>query len=292
MQNNKIKFNNLTIEVKDVTPTDAKNILENHNKLNRNRNKSHVEALLKNMQNGTWRFNGDTIRFDKDGNLIDGQHRLAALAEYGKSLPMIIIKGFDNDTIKTIDQEIKPRNLNDLLRIDGVKEANNIGGIINRYYGMKYSFSFLSGRNKKSGSGAAAGNVNQKSTVDEKYNEYYAHPSFYDDLVPYARRCYRKMNFFSVSEIGAIYSFLYFDKHHSDDEIQGFLNRLFFNETDIHVIKLLYEVLVKDKMNNKDPMTSQHKSGLFTKAWNYYIKGKDVKVLSYNKNTEGIIEFI
>ena len=130
MDTNKINYNGISIEVKEITPELAKDILENHNNLNRNRNKEHVKSLLNNMKQGTWRFNGDTIRFDRDGELIDGQHRLAALVEFGKPLPMIVIKGFDKETMKTIDQEIKPRNLADLFKMNGVKDATNVSATI------------------------------------------------------------------------------------------------------------------------------------------------------------------
>lgn len=290
MQNNKITLKNgITIEVKDVTPVMARDVLANHNGINRKINESHWRALMRNMENKTWRFNGDTIRFNKDGDLIDGQHRLTALSKCDKTLPMIIIKGFDKEVIKTIDQEIKPRNLGDLLSMDGVKNANNVASCINRYLGMKYSFSFISGRG--SGTGATAGKVQDKITLDEKYNEYYNHASFYDDTVVYARQCYSKLRIISLAEIAAIYTFLYFEKHHSDAEIQGFFDRLFFTQTDCHVINLLRNIFINDGLK-KNPMTSQTKSGLLTKTWNYYIKGKDVKVLSYNKNNEGVIEFI
>lgn len=288
MQNNKINYNGLTIEVKTITPEKAKDILANHNGINRNVNTSHYEAILRNMKQGTWRFNGDTICFNKDGMLIDGQHRLKALSEYGKPLDMIVISGFEKDVIKTIDQEVKPRNLNDLLKMDGVKNANNVGGTISRYMGMRYSYSFIG-----NGVGATNGRVYNKTTIDEKYNEYYAHPNFYDDVVLYARKCYDKLRIIGLSDVSATYTYLYFEKHHSDNEIQGFFDRLCLNITDINVINLLRDILTKDnRPNNPHPLTAQYKSGLLTKTWNYYIKGKDVKVLSYNKNTEGTIEFI
>lgn len=291
MGNNTIIFNRIVIEIKMVTPEYAKNILDNHNNANRHINKAHVKALLNNMVQGTWRFNGDSIRFDNEGMLIDGQHRLSALVEYGKPLPMIVISGFDKETMKTIDQEIKPRNLADLFRIDGVKEANNVAGIITRYFAIKLSNAFISSCRYEQRNPSASSYATRTITVDDKYNEYMSHSIFFDDLVIYARRCYSNTRLLKISEIGGVYAYLYFQKHHSDDEIQGFFNRLCFTETDINVINLLRDIYIRDP-RTKNPMTSFVKSQYLTKAWNYYIKGKDVKVLSYNKSTEGTIEFI
>lgn len=289
---NKINYNGLTIEVKEVTPEVAKDILENHNNLNRHRNKAHVKALLNNMKQGTWRFNGDTIRFDKDGELIDGQHRLAALVEFGNPLPMIVISGFDKDTLKTIDQEVKPRNLSDLFKIDGVKEGNNVAAIISRYFVMKSSHTFIdSKRYARSAGSSISSDIRRGFTVDERYNEYYAHTVFYDDVVVYARRAYNRTHLLKLSEIGSIYAYLYFEKHHSDDEIQGFFNRLCFSENDNEVINKFRDKLIRDK-DSKTPMMPSYKSALLTKTWNKYIKGESIDVLSYNKKNEGIIEFI
>ena len=293
MANIKIIYNGISIEVKVITPELAKDILDNHNNLNRNRNKDHVKALLNNMKQGTWRFNGDTIRFDRGGELIDGQHRLAALVEFGKPLPMIVVKGFDNETIKTIDQEIKPRNLTDLFKIDGVKDATNVAATINRFFAMGETNSFISSNrsNLSHGANSASGRVTRKNTIDAKYNEYFANPDLWDDIVLYARRCYKNTRLLRTSDIGGMYAFLYLRMHHSDEEIRGFFDRLCFTQTDIDVINRLRDLLIRDLVS-KAPMTSFVKSQYLVKTWNYYIKGKDVKVLSYNKNTEGIIDFI
>jgi hypothetical protein len=293
MENNKINYNGISIEVKEITPELAKDILENHNNLNRNRNKDHVKSLLNNMKQGTWRFNGDTIRFDRGGELIDGQHRLAALVEFGKPLPMIVVKGFDKEAIKTIDQEVKPRNLADLFKMNGVKDATNVSATINRFFAISETNSFISSNryNNSHGGGTISGNLKCKITIDAKYNEYFANPDLWDNIVLYARRCYKNTRLLRVSDIGGMYAFLYLRMHHSDEEIIGFFDRLCFTQTDVNVINLLRDLLIRDLVS-KNPMTSLVKSQYLVKTWNYYIKGKDVKVLSYNKNTEGIIDLI
>lgn len=292
MVNNKINYNGISIEVKVVTPEFAKDVLDNHNHLNRCLSKEHVKALLNNMKQGTWRFNGDSIRFDKDGELIDGQHRLAAIKEFGKPLPMITIYGFDSETMKTIDQEIKPRSLKDLFKIDGAKNSNNLAACINRYFSIKNGRSFLSTNRSGLGyKGNSHVNAINTVTIDTKYNLYVSNPEFWDDITAYSVRCYAKTRLLKQSDIGGVYAYLYLDMHHSDDEIRGFFDRLCFTITDINVINLLRDILVRD-LSSKSPMTSVVRSSYLIKTWNYYIKGKDVKVLSYNRNTEGIIEFI
>lgn len=61
-----------------VTPEMAAEMLR-HNVLNRRLNKTRVQTLISAIKNGTWTESPQPICFDKDGNLIDGQHRLEAI---------------------------------------------------------------------------------------------------------------------------------------------------------------------------------------------------------------------
>ena len=277
----------ISISVETVTPEEAKTWLTETNKKNRHMNKNHVGALSRNMQNGTWRFNGDTICFDENGTLIDGQHRLSAIMTSGISIPMIVIRGLDPETIKTKDMEVKPRNLGDLLQMDGVQCARQRAAIVTRYMVLSRGNTILS---VKAGSPTGL-MMKSVGTIEEKYNTYYNHQILFDDCSNYGRLLSERVQILTCSEIGAFYAFLYLDKHHSDDEIRGFFDRLFFNGGEINVIRLLQEKLIND-LRAPVKMSGAYKQNIVAKAWNYYIKQKDVKILSFNNKTEGQIEFI
>lgn len=288
----KLKYEGITFEVSVVTPEKAQEVLNKHNGINRRINDAHVKALARNMARNTWLFNGDTIRFDVDGNLIDGQHRLSALVMFGKPLPMLIARGFKRNVINTIDQEVKPRNLCDLFTMEGVKDARNVASIVQRYFViLSGSRMIVSSPRKRGSAGYNGENLKRRYTIEERHDEYWNHSLFYDNVTVYARRLYKKMCILKASEIGSVYAYLYFQRHRSDDEIQGFFNRLCLGESDINVINLLRELYIRDG-RSKTPMMSSTKTAYLAKTWNYYISGKDVKVLSYNKNTEGQIDFI
>jgi hypothetical protein len=59
----------------------ARVTLSKYNQKNRPRRETHVKALHQAMMRGEWRKTHQGIAFDEDGNLIDGQHRLMALAQ-------------------------------------------------------------------------------------------------------------------------------------------------------------------------------------------------------------------
>lgn len=86
----------------ELSPKQAKYLLSHCNKANRRINKSHVETLKRDMENGHWYNDIDYIGFDKNGTLINGQHRLKALSE--SSVSNIILK-FDFDVEQHISMD-------------------------------------------------------------------------------------------------------------------------------------------------------------------------------------------
>jgi hypothetical protein len=70
------------------------------------------------MERGTFRpDNGDSIRIDTNGDILDGQHRLAAIVRVGKPVNVLVASGVDRETFATIDVG-KRRNVNDIIGID------------------------------------------------------------------------------------------------------------------------------------------------------------------------------
>lgn len=266
-----IIYKNLIIEVKEVTPEMANEILTNHNGLNRKINKKHVSALALNMTRGTWKFNGDTIRFDDKGNLIDGQHRLSAIVESNKSMTMLFVSGLDTSIIRTIDQETKPRNLGDILKMDNVKYAAKIASCLNRYFAIKANCNSFIDSNRTYGSSAATSvNVTKAEyTVYDKYDEYNQHADFWQYVVKYASDCNASFNILKVAEIAAMYAYLVYDKQHSDEEVKGFFDRIFYDQIDCALLLKFRKLFIKDK-SSVSPMMPKTRSGILIKVWNMY----------------------
>lgn len=107
-----------------ATPAMAKGWL-NANKRNRTISELTVNKYRGDMIAGRWQFAADPIRFDIDGNLLDGQHRLSALADCPAStrVQLLIISGLPAETQLIMDQG-KRRSPGDQLSLLGVKDAN------------------------------------------------------------------------------------------------------------------------------------------------------------------------
>jgi hypothetical protein len=91
--------------VEKITPAQARSWLENHNYAdNRPINKAKVNYLTRQIKGKLWVVNGDPIRFDPQGRLIDGQHRLAAIVTAGVSIQSVVFRGVETSTFTTIDR--------------------------------------------------------------------------------------------------------------------------------------------------------------------------------------------
>ena len=72
-------------EVELVTPEMARRWLSD-NAHNRKINVERVAELCQKMQDGTWREKGAAIEVTDTGHLLNGQHRLTAIVQCGKSI--------------------------------------------------------------------------------------------------------------------------------------------------------------------------------------------------------------
>jgi hypothetical protein len=139
----------ITTEFISITPAIAKDYLKRNTK-NRNLSKMRVIGYSNEMKAGRWKVNGDCIRFDTNGELIDGQHRLHAIIESGCTIGYIVIMGLPVDSFETIDQN-KPRTTGDVLSIDKIKNSNSIGAMSTVLVNAYVNKSFVFTRNRDGG---------------------------------------------------------------------------------------------------------------------------------------------
>lgn len=106
------------IQTVTLTPELATSLLE-HNNLNRPLNDQHVQRIARQIEEGKWKFNGDTIKVADSGDVLDGQHRLWAVIEAKKPIETILVRGIERDAFATIDTLRKPRSGSDVLALNG-----------------------------------------------------------------------------------------------------------------------------------------------------------------------------
>jgi hypothetical protein len=63
---------------------------------------SHVSFLAREMKEGRWKVNGDTIRFSSK-RLLDGQHRLHAVIQSQVTIWALVVEELEDESFDTID---------------------------------------------------------------------------------------------------------------------------------------------------------------------------------------------
>lgn len=100
-----------------LTPAIAREWLK-HNTNNRPLRPSQVENLRLMFSRGEYTLTHQGIAFDEDGVVIDGQHRLGAIAQCPDSMtfPVLVTRGLQRSkTFMVIDTQIAVRNIADVL---------------------------------------------------------------------------------------------------------------------------------------------------------------------------------
>lgn len=96
-----------------ITPEIAALMLT-HNQSNRPLSDHFVGRLAKKMEDGAWEVTHQGIGFSQEGQLLDGQHRLAALVKTGMTFEFQVTYNLDN-VFDNIDVDQKGRSAADLL---------------------------------------------------------------------------------------------------------------------------------------------------------------------------------
>ena len=110
--------NSMNIELISVTPELAAQWLATNTDKNRRLSKTTVQRYASDMIRNRWQPTGEAIKFDSDGRLIDGQHRLNAVVASKKNVQMLVVRDLSTEVIQVLDTG-KPRSAADALTISG-----------------------------------------------------------------------------------------------------------------------------------------------------------------------------
>lgn len=100
----------------NVTPQTAHQWLET-NRFNRPLNQSQVAHYIRQIRSGQWQRTHQGIAFDGRGVVLDGQHRLKAIAESGITVPMLVFLN-ENLAVHELIDNGRKRSLLDVIRLE------------------------------------------------------------------------------------------------------------------------------------------------------------------------------
>lgn len=121
------------VQVTDITPATAKGILRG-NTHNRPLRDKYVATLARDMTEGRWFSNGETVKVAIDGTVLDGQHRLEAAIQADYTLEdVVLVTGLPMEAQSTIDIG-RTRTAADNLGLNGHKNAAVLAAVARRVW--------------------------------------------------------------------------------------------------------------------------------------------------------------
>lgn len=114
--------NGLVSKVEEIGPDQAAQYLRAMEQ-NRPIRTAWVRTLTTMILNDQWRLTHQGIAIDRDGRLVDGQHRLQAIISSGKTVPMMVTRGVDPESYGVLDCGAR-RSYDERVRLDEQPERN------------------------------------------------------------------------------------------------------------------------------------------------------------------------
>lgn len=247
-----------------VSPELAAKWLEK-NVNNRNLNKATVAKYVASMKSGEWMLNGEAICFDKQGGLINGQHRLQAVCLFGQSVPFMVTRGIERKAFVTYD--------NGRLRTPGE---------------MLHSATQCSNYNSCAAAVKSAlllnrgvinfGSLSTAITRQEIIGYYMEHGELIQALLKKTYPVWNERVIENRIITGAMLHAVV-DRGHTLEDVENFVEQLMNPaKCKMVIIGLLYRALYKNVFATKK-ITREQKFRLLIKTWNCYISGSDKNVL-------------
>ena len=171
----------LQVEFVEVTPAIAAEWM-GKNTGNRNKRTAKIGQFSRDMTGGGWLTTGDTIKFDWDGRMIDGQHRCEAIITSGETVHILVVRGLDPRVQDVLDQGAK-RSAADALRFNGASGgAKTIAAVAN------LAAEIASGRVSH------FGDTGRASLSNSEVIDWYASNREVDHAAAFASKIARKIN--------------------------------------------------------------------------------------------------
>lgn len=120
--------NSIKTEPATITPEIAEKLLA-QNSSNRKVSQRNLDVIKESMSRGEWVLNGEAIKVDRKGKVLDGQHRLMACLETGTTFKTLVVYGLPDAAQDSMDTG-KSRTLADVLSIRGYKNAAALAAIV------------------------------------------------------------------------------------------------------------------------------------------------------------------
>ena len=109
----------MTFTLEQMTPSRAEEYLKRNIATNRIPSSQLIHQYARDMVRNCWITTHEAIAFDKEGNLIDGQQRLQAVIESGKTVAILVVRGVASEAFIVVNTG-RSRSPQDSLKMAGM----------------------------------------------------------------------------------------------------------------------------------------------------------------------------
>lgn len=120
----------MIVEQVTMTPAEAEKILLRSTDMRQRALRAdRVARLVHAIRDGQWQLTHQAIALDRDGRVIDGQHRLTAIATAGIPVDVLVARDVAGETFGVLDVGAT-RSPGDVLRIAGFAQVHHLAAAI------------------------------------------------------------------------------------------------------------------------------------------------------------------
>jgi len=262
----------ITAKVVTITPKMAREYLST-NRHNRKLRTKVVEFFAQQMALGEWKSNGETIIFDYNGDLKDGQHRLEAIVLSKKPQEMVVVEGVSPKVMDTIDTG-RIRGLGDVLELNSIKNYNHMAALVRRI------FKYEDGRyNKDRKEIQFLSNNRGLDYVLENHDRL-------QGIISLSLSIAGKTKILNVTQIG-FYLYVINGLKEATNEPKTFLKRLAGIERVEGTASAYVSNIIDNAKRKKTPLNKKWVLGLVIKAWNLHVSGDPIiRSLTYSVDAD------
>ena len=263
-----------TFEVVTMTPQWASQLLGQTKQRNRKFKRRHLERLTNTIQNGNWYITAQGIALDQDNNILDGQHRLAAVVRAEKPIQIMLGRNLDPGIFNVVDTG-STRTAGDALDILGSSKGKTVAAALKNYQ-LYYQFPKV----KWSG--------NHTPAHTEVTKLYDLHKDYVENMIEEISRRRKSFRCFSES-VALTFSLLARDKHWAETPILNFMDAICFgaNLEPEDVCLSFRNQLGSGYFKRRGTCPAQYLLNSFIKCFNNHIqKTPTSKFVAPHPNTE------
>ena len=253
----------------------AKLMLE-RNYMNRAIQRKKVEEYKSDMNKMDWHLNGETIKFDQNGNLIDGQKRLTAFIESNlETIQLMFVTGLDRDVVFTKIDIGQPRTAANAFEFIGVQNSTLVSSMIKNIVAFG------------KGNYGDRGGTNRIMTREDMINFYRNDHENIQRLASISSTLYKKSGCLILP--GPMAALVYLFTQKSEKQAIDFFEKFASGDNlpKHSPILILREKIIRSKNSTRERLTQSELIKLIIISWNKYRANETCKVL---KIPETIVE--